>query len=222
MRRGGEQRKRTWQTTTKVNTIRPQLTNGEPASNWRSPAAQTHQSATGDTEPVAGQTWVVGGRMPGKDRAVNTGDLPAQERRETAGSSQNHRSSDEPSTARQPAIGCPEGVSAAKQPGNDRGAKDERKEDHQSEGPSEAHSSAVPATGKRDEEALWQRHKAHFDFLGYRFWPGKTSERIRLFIRPKSLKKFREAIKPLTRRTNGQSMSAIAPQLRPRLEGFYN
>ena len=32
--------------------------------------------------------------------------------------------------------------------------------------------------------------KAHFDFLGYRFWRGKTSGRIRRFIRPKSLKKF--------------------------------
>ena len=83
---------------------------------------------------------MVGGRMSGKDGAVNTGDLPAQERRETAGSSQSHHSSAEA--------------------GNDRGAKDDGKEDHQSEGPSEATSSAVPATGKQDEEALWQRHKA--------------------------------------------------------------
>jgi len=87
-----------------------------------------------------GNVGVVGGRMPGKERAVNTGELPAQERRETAGSSQTHHSSDEA--------------------GNDRGAKGERKEDHQSERPSEANSSAVPATGKQDEEALWQRHKA--------------------------------------------------------------
>jgi hypothetical protein len=42
------------------------------------------------------------------------------------------------------------------------------------------------------------------------------------FIRPKSLKKFREAIKPFTRRTNGHGMSAIAQKLRPRLQGFYN
>jgi hypothetical protein len=28
--------------------------------------------------------------------------------------------------------------------------------------------------------------KAHFDFLGYRFWRGKTSGRIRRFIRPQS------------------------------------
>jgi RNA-directed DNA polymerase len=64
--------------------------------------------------------------------------------------------------------------------------------------------------------------KAHFDFLGYRFWRGKTSGRIKRFIRPKSKKKLREALKPLTRRTSGQSMSAIAQKLRPRLRGFYN
>ena len=58
--------------------------------------------------------------------------------------------------------------------------------------------------------------------LGYRFWHGKTSGRIRRFIRPKSEKKFREAIKPFTRRTSGQSMSAMAQKLRPRLQGFYN
>ena len=34
--------------------------------------------------------------------------------------------------------------------------------------------------------------KAHFDFLGYRFCRGKTSGRIKRFIRPKSVKKFRE------------------------------
>lgn len=87
-----------------------------------------------------GNVGVVGGRMSGKDYAVNTGDLPAQERRETAGRSQSHHSSDEA--------------------GNDRGAKGDRKEDHQSEGPSEATSSVVPAAGKQDEEALWQHHKA--------------------------------------------------------------
>lgn len=64
--------------------------------------------------------------------------------------------------------------------------------------------------------------KAHFDFLGYRFWNGKTSGRIRRFIRPKSAKKVREAVKPFTRRTSGQSMSAIAQKLRPKLQGYYN
>lgn len=64
--------------------------------------------------------------------------------------------------------------------------------------------------------------KAHFDFLGYRFWRGKTSDNICLFIRPKSKKKIREAIKPLTKRTNGQSLEAIADILRPRLQGIFN
>jgi RNA-directed DNA polymerase len=63
--------------------------------------------------------------------------------------------------------------------------------------------------------------KAHFDFLGYRFWRGKTSGRISRHIRPKSAKKLREAIKPHTRRCNGHSMSAIAQKLRPKLQGFY-
>lgn len=63
--------------------------------------------------------------------------------------------------------------------------------------------------------------KAHFEFLGYRFWRGKTSGRIRRFIRSKSQKKFRAAIKPLTKRNNGHCMSAIAQKLRPRLQGFY-
>ena len=64
--------------------------------------------------------------------------------------------------------------------------------------------------------------KAHFDFLGYRFWRGKTSGSIRRFIRPKSKKKLREAIKPITKRTNGRSLEAIAAMLRPKLQGFYN
>ena len=63
--------------------------------------------------------------------------------------------------------------------------------------------------------------KAHFDFLGYRFWRGKTSGRIKRFIRPKSVQKFREAIKPLTKRANGHSLETIAERLKPKLRGFY-
>jgi RNA-directed DNA polymerase len=58
--------------------------------------------------------------------------------------------------------------------------------------------------------------QAHFDFLGYRFWRGKTSGRIRRFIRPKSEKKFKADIKPMTRRTNGQSLRA-RPESPPNL-----
>ena len=64
--------------------------------------------------------------------------------------------------------------------------------------------------------------KAHFDFLGYRFWRGKTSGSMRRFIRPKSKKKLREAIKPITKRANGRSLEEIAAVLRPKLQGFFN
>ena len=63
--------------------------------------------------------------------------------------------------------------------------------------------------------------KAHFDFLGYRFWRGKTSGQIQRFIRPKSEKKLKEAIKPLTRRANGHSLHAIMERLKPKLQGFH-
>ena len=63
--------------------------------------------------------------------------------------------------------------------------------------------------------------KAAFEFLGYQFWRGKTSGDIRRFIRPKSEKKFRAAIKPLTKRTSGRSLEAIVWELRPKLQGFY-
>ena len=63
--------------------------------------------------------------------------------------------------------------------------------------------------------------KAHFDFLGYRFWRGKTSGQIRRFIRPKSKKKLKDSIKPLTRRCNGRSLSAMVQLLQPKLQGFF-
>ena len=42
------------------------------------------------------------------------------------------------------------------------------------------------------------------------------------FIRPKSKKKLREAIKPFTKRANGRSLEAIVDVLRPKLQGFFN
>lgn len=62
---------------------------------------------------------------------------------------------------------------------------------------------------------------AHFEFLGYRFWRGKTSGRIRRFIRSKSLRSFKERLKPLTRRANGRSVEEIAVRLEPMLRGFH-
>lgn len=61
---------------------------------------------------------------------------------------------------------------------------------------------------------------AHFDFLGYRFWRGRAGK-LRRFVRPKSQQKLRARIKPLTKRTNGQSLEAIIVQLNPILRGWY-
>ena len=65
------------------------------------------------------------------------------------------------------------------------------------------------------------QRKGYFDFLGYRFWRGKTSGRIRRVIRPKSEKKFKESLKPLTRRTNGQSLPALVQGLQAKLQGSF-
>jgi RNA-directed DNA polymerase len=61
---------------------------------------------------------------------------------------------------------------------------------------------------------------SHFDFLGYRFKRSRQGRIIRL-VRPKSLRKLRETIKPKTRRTNGKSMEAIAAELNRTLKGWY-
>ena len=61
---------------------------------------------------------------------------------------------------------------------------------------------------------------SHFDFLGYRFKRSHRDRIIRL-VRPKSLRKLRETIKPKTRRTNGKSMDAIAADLNRTLKGWY-
>ena len=61
---------------------------------------------------------------------------------------------------------------------------------------------------------------SHFDFLGYRFKRSRRGRIIRL-VRPKSLRKLREAIKPKTRRNNGKSMDAIVADLNRTLKGWY-
>jgi RNA-directed DNA polymerase len=55
-----------------------------------------------------------------------------------------------------------------------------------------------------------------FDFLGYRF------ERGYRFVRRKSLTKLRDTIRSKTKRTNGQTMSAIVGSLNRTLRGWYN
>jgi RNA-directed DNA polymerase len=61
---------------------------------------------------------------------------------------------------------------------------------------------------------------SHIDFLGYRFKRSRPGRIIRL-VRPKSLRKLRETIKPKTRRTNGKSMEAIVYDLNRTLKGWF-
>jgi RNA-directed DNA polymerase len=61
---------------------------------------------------------------------------------------------------------------------------------------------------------------SHFDFLGYRFQRTKRGRLMRL-VRPKSLRKLRETIKPRTRRNNGKSMEAIVADINRTLPGWF-
>ena len=61
---------------------------------------------------------------------------------------------------------------------------------------------------------------SHFDFLGYRFQRSRRGRMMRL-VRPKSLRKLRESIKPQTRRTNGKCMEAIVADLNRTLPGWF-
>ncbi len=61
---------------------------------------------------------------------------------------------------------------------------------------------------------------SHFDFLGYRFKRSRRGRIIRL-VRPKSLRKLRETIKPKTRRNNGKSMEAIVADLNRTLKSWF-
>ncbi len=61
---------------------------------------------------------------------------------------------------------------------------------------------------------------SHFDFLGYRFKRSRRGRLIRL-VRPKSLRKLRESIKPKTRRNNGKSMESIVADINRTLKGWF-
>jgi len=61
---------------------------------------------------------------------------------------------------------------------------------------------------------------SHFDFLGYRFARSRRGRLVRA-VRPKSLRKLRESIKPRTRRNNGRSMEAIVADLNRTLHGWF-
>lgn len=60
---------------------------------------------------------------------------------------------------------------------------------------------------------------AFFDFLGYRF--KRLERRILRLPRPKSVAKLREAVRPLTRRTNGHSLAETIRRLNPILRGWF-
>ena len=59
------------------------------------------------------------------------------------------------------------------------------------------------------------RQKGGFDFLGYHF------ERGSKWPRRKSEQKMKDRVRAITKRTNGQSLSAIITQLKPILQGWY-
>lgn len=62
--------------------------------------------------------------------------------------------------------------------------------------------------------------KSHFDFLGYRFQRSRKGRLLR-FVRPKSRQKLHARLKPLTRRSNGQSIATLITLLNPILKGWY-
>jgi RNA-directed DNA polymerase len=64
------------------------------------------------------------------------------------------------------------------------------------------------------------QEKACFEFLGYRFYRTKAGKMGHI-PRPKSEKKLRESLKPLTRRLNGHSLRAIIARINPILRGWH-
>lgn len=62
--------------------------------------------------------------------------------------------------------------------------------------------------------------KAHFDFLGYRFWQGKDGK-LKRFVRPKSETKLKEGLKRHTRRNNPWCLLGIIGKINPILRGWY-
>ena len=61
-----------------------------------------------------------------------------------------------------------------------------------------------------------------FDFLGYHFRErGSDPTQTMLWPREKSRKNFRATLKPLTKRTNGSSLTTIVSKVNPILRGFH-
>ena len=55
-----------------------------------------------------------------------------------------------------------------------------------------------------------------FEFLGYRFEAGKRQ------VRKKSLQRFKERMRSVTRRTAGKSLAQVVSELNPMLKGWFN
>lgn len=73
-----------------------------------------------------------------------------------------------------------------------------------------------------DKTRIVDLHEEGFDFLGYHFQAGKPGlPRIVKWPRNKSMKQLRHRLKPLTKRANGRSLSAIIDLLNPRLRGWF-
>jgi RNA-directed DNA polymerase len=66
-----------------------------------------------------------------------------------------------------------------------------------------------------DKTRIVEASQESFEFLGYRY------ERGRRYVRDKSLKKFKDAVRAKTRRTNGQSLGMVIGSLNRLLRGWY-
>jgi RNA-directed DNA polymerase len=66
-----------------------------------------------------------------------------------------------------------------------------------------------------DKTRIVEATTESFDFLGYRF------ERDRRYVRPKSLRKLKDAVRAKTRRTEGRSLAVIVADLNRTLRGWY-
>lgn len=65
-----------------------------------------------------------------------------------------------------------------------------------------------------------RERKAHFDFLGYRFYR-TAREKLTRIVRPKSEKKLRAMLKPRTKRNSGVSLGVTIAAINPTLKGWY-
>jgi len=61
----------------------------------------------------------------------------------------------------------------------------------------------------------------YFDFLGYRFKQSRKHQRVRRYLRPKSVKKLKENLKQYTRRNNGNSLEVIIAKANTILKGWF-